>query len=313
MTTTMNDNTNTSTGNNEQQMVGLKIHHVSSPWHDHHITMSLLDMSSPLPSPSPHSCFHEWSVSDSWISFFHITNNINNDCLQFAHLISPFICCTQYYTHILRVSFLTFFSSFFNILIILSIRSTAATPPHHHHRYLQPTPNKIGSRHVCLSSLRFFFFFFFFHLYCTNVYLLSPPNMSQWAPHLDDRRLTSTPTYPVMKRAWLTPWDISPALGSFFPLLFFFFYNTNIYLWLDHTASPQCAWPWDCCVDMSKQHQNSHPMTKRAQDTSWALVMCCHTTTLHITTGINTTNCLDVTLGKGEHSPRDGQHHLLGY
>ena len=196
MTMTTNDNTNTNTSDNEQQTAGLKIHHVSSPWHDHHVTMSPFNMSSPLPSPSPHSCFHKWSVSDSQISFFHITNNINNNCLLFAHLVSPFIHCTQYYTHILRVSFLTFFSSFFYILIILSIRST---PPHHHYQYLQPTPNKIDLRHVCISSLRFFFFFIYIVLifiYCHHqthhnghhilMIATSPPHQhSQWQKGLD--------------------------------------------------------------------------------------------------------------------------------
>ena len=54
MTMATNDNT-TNTGDHEWQMVGFKIHHISSPWHDCHITTSLLDMSSPLPSPSPHT------------------------------------------------------------------------------------------------------------------------------------------------------------------------------------------------------------------------------------------------------------------
>ena len=53
ITMTTNDNTNTNAGDHEQQMVWLEIHHVLSPWHNHHINMSPLDMSSPLPSPSP--------------------------------------------------------------------------------------------------------------------------------------------------------------------------------------------------------------------------------------------------------------------
>ena len=44
MTTTMNSNTNTYTnaGDHEWQTAGLKIHHVLSPWHNCHNTMSLL-------------------------------------------------------------------------------------------------------------------------------------------------------------------------------------------------------------------------------------------------------------------------------
>ena len=131
------------------------------------------------------------------------------------------------HTSYLKGKFPHLFFFIFYILIILSTRSTATTPPHHHYQY-QPTPNEIGSRRVCVSSLRFFFFFF--HLYCNNVYLLSPPNMSQWAPHLDDCHLTSTPIYPAMKRARLAARDVSQALGRFF--FFSFFYDTNIYLFI---------------------------------------------------------------------------------
>ena len=123
MTMIMSDNTNTytNTGDHEQQMAGLEIHHVSSPWHNRHITTSLL---STVCSP----CLTVYTLHP----------------LLHPHLI-------------LMVRSLTFFSLFLFLLIILSIRSTATTPVHHHYQYLQSTPNHIFSRRVCVSSLRSFF------------------------------------------------------------------------------------------------------------------------------------------------------------
>ena len=44
-------------------------------------------------------------VNNSWINFFHITTNIiNNDHLQFVHLISLSIHCTQYYIVVRKFS-----------------------------------------------------------------------------------------------------------------------------------------------------------------------------------------------------------------
>ena len=74
----------------------------------------------------------------------------SSHCLSIAPTTTP----TSYLNG--KVPHLFFFVFF--LLIILSIRSTAATPVHHHYQYLQSTPNHIGSRRVCVSSLRSFFF-----------------------------------------------------------------------------------------------------------------------------------------------------------
>ena len=165
MTVTTNDNTNTYTnaGDHEWQTAGLKIHHVSSPWHDCHVTTSQLDVSPPLPSPSPHTLAF---MSEQ---LFLIPESISStsqqttltmtvySLLTLSHCLSiaPTTTPTSYLNG--KVPHLFFFIFF--LLIILSIRSTATTPPHHHYQYLQSTPNHIGLRRVCISSLRSFFFF----------------------------------------------------------------------------------------------------------------------------------------------------------
>ena len=216
MTTTTNDNTNTNTSNHERQTVWLKIHHVSSPWHDCHITMSPLDMSSPLPSPSPHTLafMSEW-FPDRFLPHHNKHHQQWPSTVSSPHLtIYPLHPVLHPHLILMVISL-----PFFLIPIILSIRSAAATPPHHHYQYHQPTPNKIGSRHVCVSSLRFLFFIYIvlmFIYYIDYICVQSPPKMSQWAPHLDIHHL-STSTYPATK--WLEMY-LEPLVGFFF-LLFF--------------------------------------------------------------------------------------------
>ena len=263
MTMTTNDNTNTNTSDHERQMVWLEIHHISSPWHDHHVTMSPLDMSSPLPSPSPHALAFTSEWFPEWFLPHHNKHHQQRPSTVCLPHLTIYLLHPVLHPHlILMVSFLPIFL----IPIILSIRSTATTPPHHHYQYCQPTPNQIGSRHVCISSLRLFFFIYIvlMFIYHIDYICVQSPNTSQWAPHLNIRHL-STSTYPATKRAWLTAQDVSRALGRFFfpP----FYYDTNIYLWLDHTASPRHVWPQDCCVDTSNQHQKQ-PLDDKKGNTS---------------------------------------------
>ena len=78
---------------------------------------------------------------------------------------------------------------------------------------------------------------------------MSPPNTSQWAPHLDDCHLTSTPIYPAMKRARLAAQDVSQALGRFFFFLLFFMILTFIYLFMirPHRLILTCLTPRPPC------------------------------------------------------------------
>ena len=182
MTTTMNDNTNTNTGDNERQMAGLKIHHISSPWHNHHVTMS-------------------------------------------------------------------------------------------------------------------------------------PPNMSQWAPHLDDRHLTSTPTYPVTKRAQLATRDISWALGPFFFFLLFFTILTFIYLFMirPHCLTLTCLTPRPPCWHFQPAPKRPPDDEKGSRCISSPCYVLPHHHLAHHHQHQHNQSPEYVTLGKGEHSPRDGQCRLLGY
>ena len=251
LTMTTNDNTNTNTSNHEWQMAGLEIH---GPWHDRHITMSLLNMSSPLPSPSPHT-LASWAKNCLWFPNQFLPHHKQHQQRP-STVRSP--CLTIYPLHpvlhpdlILMVSFLTFFSSFFYILIVLSVRSTATTLPHHHYWYLQPTPNKIGSKRVYVLSLRLFIYLFIYivlmFIYCHHqtrhnghhilMVATSPPHQpSQWRKGLN-----------LLLETYL-----KPLVGFFF--FFFFTILTFIYLWLGHTASPRHVWPWDHHVDTSNEY-----------------------------------------------------------
>ena len=108
---------------------------------------------------------------------------------------------------------------------------------------------------------------------------------------------------------------LEPMVVFFFS--HFFFYITNIYLWLDHTTSPQCVWPRDHCIDMSNQHQNDddgHMATQWYKGLSMCLKPLLHVTTSPPASTQPTAQMCHP-WERREHSPRDGQHvvHLLGF
>ena len=159
MTMTTNDNTNTNTSDHERQTVWLEIHHISSPWHDHHVTMSLLDMSSPLPSPSPHAlAFTSERFPEQFLPHHNKHHQQRPSTVCLPHLTIYLLHPVLHPHLILMVSFLPFFLHFFYQSSWASGPQLPPLPPHHY-RYCQPTPNQIGSRHVCVLSLRSFFFF----------------------------------------------------------------------------------------------------------------------------------------------------------
>ena len=168
ITMTTNDNTNTNAGDHEQQMVWLEIHHVLSPWHNHHINMSPLDMSSPLPSPSPQTLAFTSERFPDWFLPHHNKHHQQwPSTVRLPHL-------TIYPLHpilhphlILMVSFLPFFLHFF-------FTNHLEHQVHSHHPH--PIITIDTASHTQLNRLKTCLCLepkiFFFHIYCTNVYLL---------------------------------------------------------------------------------------------------------------------------------------------
>ena len=102
--------------------------------------------------------------------------------------------------------------------------------------------------------------------------------------------------------------DVSWAHGSFFFLIFF--YNTNIYLWLDHTTSPRHVWPRDRCIDTSNQHQNDddgHMATWWYKGLGMCLKPLLRVATSPLASTQPTARMCHP-WERREHSPRDGQH-----
>ena len=146
-------------------------------------------------------------------------------------------------TSYLKGKFPHLFFFIFYILIILSTRSTATTPPHHHYQY-QPTPNEIGSRRVCVSSLRFFFFFFsvLMFIYCHHQTCHNGHHILM---------IATSPPHQYTQR-WkgldlLLEMYLKPLVGFFFSL--FFMILTFIYLFMirPHRLILTCLTPRPPC------------------------------------------------------------------
>ena len=140
MTMIMSDNTNTytNTGDHEQQMAGLEIHHVSSPWHNRHITTSLLStVCSPCLTVYPlHPLLHPHLIlmvrsltffSLFFFFFFFFTNHLEHQVHSHhptpSSLSMPPVNTQPYRLetclHLEPKIFLSFFLFFFSIYIVL--------------------------------------------------------------------------------------------------------------------------------------------------------------------------------------------------
>ena len=167
MTMTTNDNTNTNTSDHERQTVWLEIHHISSPWHDHHVTMSPLDMSSPLPSPSPHAlAFTSEQFPEQFLPHHNKHHQQQPSTVCLPHLTIYLLHPVLHPHLILMVSFLPFFLHFFNT-------NHLEHQVHSHHPTtsslsILPANTQPNRLKTCLHLKPKIIFF---HIYCTNVYL----------------------------------------------------------------------------------------------------------------------------------------------
>ena len=183
-------------------------HHLTCHPHFHHHLHTLAFMSEVSPIPKSVS-----STSQTTSTTIICSSLASSHHLSVAPSTTPISYLKGKYPH------LFFFIFLYTNRLEHQVHSHHPTPPS---LSIPPANTQWNRLETCLCLEHKIFFFF--HLYCNNVYLLSPPNMSQWAPHLDDCHLTSTPTYPTTKRARLAAQDVSQALGRFFFFLLFLQY-----------------------------------------------------------------------------------------